>query len=90
VYGGIQAAGGVKTVAVTKPLILAVRNASSRRREALKRKRDTQEEQEKAKRTMLKDLKSLELKRKALSDSVTSELDGIDVEIKTLKRKLNV
>lgn len=88
VYSAVSAVGEIKDVLITKSMILYVKNASARRCDALKSKKEMQEKEKETSSNLKKKIKILEENRKRVMSEKLEELDNLDKEIKKLKTKI--
>lgn len=87
VYGAVTSAGGISEVLVSKEMILAVRNASAKRQEALAERRDEKKCEENRKKRVQEEIKELKIKKQKLIEQQGEELKTLDEKIVNLKNK---
>lgn len=80
--------GGVKALAVTKEMILEFRNASSRRKEDLKNKKETEDRELGARKRAAQEIKELNLKKQKLLQVKAQELCEIEGQLSQLKKMI--
>ena len=85
VFDAVWAAGGVSCVRVTKPLIHSVRNASSRRIEAAKKKMAEESDEAHKRKRVAEEIKLLEAKKKRIEQSAKEETTVLNDELKKLR-----
>lgn len=94
VYNAIQSLGGLLNsekqlnVDITKSMILAVKNASSKRVQALKKKKSDENEVANLKRKTVQEIKELKDKKRMIIEQAKEEAEVLDVEISSLAKKL--
>lgn len=82
--------GGIETFShnISKQMILDFRNASSKRRDDLIKKKNEQDEAVNARKRAAQEIKLLELKKEKLLEEKKEELLDIDRELKKLRNQI--
>lgn len=88
VFDEIQTKGGLNKFTISKSLIFAARNASSKRIEAFKSKQSVKEERRQSQEKIRLELRDLEIRKIILKEQHTDENALIDLEVATLQKKL--
>jgi hypothetical protein len=79
--------GRLASLIVTKKMMNDFRNSSARRTEDLKRKKEIEENESKARKRAAKEIKELTLKKQKLLEEKNELLQEIDTKINILKQK---
>ena len=69
---------------ITKSVILAVKNASSKRQEALKKKKTDEDKEANRKKRAVQQIKELKDKKRKLIENVKEEAEVLDADITSL------
>jgi len=88
VHDAVSAAGGITSIQITKPLILAVRNASVKRVEALKKKTDQDKEQKNKLKRVATEIKHFEAKKTRIMEQAKEEAEALNHELQKLRGSL--
>lgn len=88
VHDAISAVGKLSDLVITKSLILAARNASARRQEALKAKQEKKSAEEKEKKRKMSELKELEMCKKRIVEQSKEEIKTLELKITNLQKQM--
>lgn len=88
VYDAVASAGGVAAVDIPKAMIHAVRNASTKRVEAEKKRVDEGVAAENKRKRIAEDIKNLEAKKGRILQTSKEEAEAVNDELKKLRNSL--
>ena len=88
VYDSVSSAGGVAAVPIPKALILAVRNASAKRKEAAQKKKDNEDATANHLKRVGEEIKHLEAKKARVEQAAKDETEALNDELKKLRGAL--
>jgi hypothetical protein len=88
VHGALMSVGGIASMSITKPMILAVRNASAKRVEALTKKETEHKAQANKLKRIALEIKELEAKKAKVQQQAKDEAQTLDDDLKRLRSQL--